>query len=50
MTMIQQVLKESGGTVFAVSEEDIIAGVHEMAKEEGIYFVGRIFFFTVKAF
>jgi len=36
MTMMLQVLKESGGTVFAVSEEDIIEGVLEMAKEEGI--------------
>ncbi len=36
MTLVQQVLKESGGTVFAVSEEEIIAGVHEMAKEEGL--------------
>jgi len=36
MTMMLQVIKESGGTVFAVSEEDIIEGVLEMAKEEGI--------------
>ncbi|MEJ7739840.1 MAG: threonine synthase [Chitinophagaceae bacterium] len=36
MTMMQRVLKESGGTVFAVSEEEIIAGVRELAKAEGI--------------
>jgi threonine synthase len=36
LTMMQQVLKESGGTVFAVSEEEIVAGVQELAREEGI--------------
>jgi len=36
MAMMQQVLKESGGTVFAVSEEEIIAGVKEVAKTEGM--------------
>lgn len=36
MTMMQQVLKESGGTVFAVSDEEIIDGVLEMARAEGI--------------
>jgi threonine synthase len=36
MNMILQVLKESGGTAFAVDESDIIEGVHEMAKNEGL--------------
>lgn len=36
MTMMHQVLKESGGTVLAVSEEEIIAGVLEIARTEGI--------------
>jgi Threonine synthase len=30
------VISESNGMAVAVSEEDIIAGVHELAKEEGI--------------
>jgi threonine synthase len=36
LTMMKQVLRESGGTVFAVSEEEIRAGVHELAREEGL--------------
>jgi threonine synthase len=36
LAMMQQVLNESGGTVFAVSEEEIVAGVQELAREEGI--------------
>jgi threonine synthase len=36
LTMMKQVLKESGGTVFAVGEDEIVAGVHELAREEGI--------------
>lgn len=36
MNMMLKVLKESGGTAIAVAEEDIIAGVKEIAKTEGL--------------
>lgn len=36
LTMMKHVLHASGGTVFAVSEAEIVAGVHELAREEGI--------------
>ncbi len=36
MNMMLQVLKESRGTAIAVSEEDIVAGVKEIAKTEGL--------------
>lgn len=36
MDMILQVLNESGGTTVAIREEDIIAGVKEIAKTEGL--------------
>ena len=36
MNMILQVLEESGGTAIAVEEEEIIAGVKEIAKMEGL--------------
>jgi threonine synthase len=36
LTMMQQVLRESGGTVLAISDEDIVAGVREIAAREGI--------------
>lgn len=36
MDMMQKVIYESGGDVFAVTEEQIIAGVKEVAKAEGI--------------
>lgn len=36
MKMMLDVLKESGGTAVAVSEEDIVAGVKEIAKTEGL--------------
>lgn len=35
MDMMMRVLDESGGTAIAVAEEDIIAGVKEIAKTEG---------------
>ncbi|HEY9342722.1 MAG TPA: threonine synthase [Hanamia sp.] len=34
--LMMKVISESNGMAVAVSEEDIIAGVHELAKEEGI--------------
>ena len=36
MDMMLQVLKESGGAAIAVEEEEIISGVKEMAKTEGL--------------
>ena len=36
MNMMLQVLEESGGTALAVEEEEIIAGVKEIAKIEGL--------------
>jgi len=36
MDMMLQVLKESGGTAVAISEEEIIAGVKEIAQSEGL--------------
>ena len=36
MDMMLQVLKESGGTAIAVEEKEIVAGVKEIAKTEGI--------------
>ena len=36
MDMMLQVLQESGGTVCAIGEEDIIDGVKEIAKSEGL--------------
>ena len=36
MNMMLQVLKESGGTVITVDENEIIAGMKEIAKTEGI--------------
>lgn len=36
MNMMLQVLKESGGTVITVDENEIIAGMNEIAKTEGI--------------
>ncbi len=36
MDLILKVLKESVGTAFAVEEEDIIAGVREIARTEGL--------------
>lgn len=36
MDMMKKVLKESGGTVFSVSEEEILAGVREVSRAEGI--------------
>ncbi len=36
MNMMLSVLKESGGTALAISEEDIVAGVKEIAREEGL--------------
>jgi threonine synthase len=36
LKMMQQVLEESGGTVFAVSDEEILNGVKELAREEGM--------------
>ena len=38
MDMMQQVLHESNGTAFAVSEEEIVAGVKEVARTEGMLF------------
>jgi threonine synthase len=34
--LMMKVISESNGVAVAVSEEDIIAGVHELAKEEGV--------------
>jgi threonine synthase len=34
--LMMKVISESNGMAVAVSEEDIIAGVHELAKEEGV--------------
>ncbi len=36
MDMILRVLKESGGTAIAVAEDEIIAGVREIARTEGL--------------
>lgn len=36
MDMMQQVLQDSGGTVIAVSDEDIVSGVREIARTEGL--------------
>ncbi len=36
MNMILKVLKESGGTAIAITDEEIIAGVKEIAKAEGM--------------
>ena len=36
MDMMQEVLHESGGTAYAVSEEEIVAGVKEIARTEGM--------------
>ena len=36
LNMMKQVLEESGGSVFAVTDEQIIDGVRELAREEGI--------------
>ena len=36
MDMILQVLRESGGTAIAVDEEEIISGVREIARIEGL--------------
>lgn len=36
MNMMLQVLEESGGTAIAVSDEEIVAGVKEIAKTEGL--------------
>jgi len=36
MDMMQEVLQESNGMAYAVSEEEILAGVKEFAREEGI--------------
>ena len=36
MDMMLQVLKESGGTAIAVEDEEIVAGVKEIAKTEGM--------------
>ena len=36
MDMMLQVLEESGGTAIAISEEDIVAGVKEISKTEGL--------------
>lgn len=36
MDMMQQVLQESGGTAYAVSEEEITEGVKEIARTEGM--------------
>jgi threonine synthase len=36
LSMMKQVLGESGGTVCAVSDEEIEDGVHELARREGI--------------
>jgi threonine synthase len=36
MDMMQQVLQESNGLACAVSEEDIVSGVKEFARTEGI--------------
>ena len=36
MDIMLQVLKESGGTAVAIEEEEIVAGVKEMAKTEGL--------------
>ena len=36
MDMMLQVLKESGGTAIAVEEKEIVAGVKEIAKTEGL--------------
>jgi threonine synthase len=37
LKLIHRVLKESGGTVFDVSEEEIISGVKELAENEGLF-------------
>lgn len=36
MDMMQEVLRESGGMAYAVSEAEIVAGVKELARTEGI--------------
>ncbi|MGE5108068.1 MAG: threonine synthase [Sphingobacteriales bacterium] len=36
MKMMLQVLKESGGTTIAIEEDEIVAGVKEIAKSEGL--------------
>ncbi len=36
MDMISQVVKESGGTVVTVNDNDMISGVKEVAKKEGV--------------
>ena len=36
MNMMLQVLKESGGTALAIGEEEIVSGVKEIAKTEGL--------------
>ncbi|MEO6583589.1 MAG: threonine synthase [Ferruginibacter sp.] len=36
MNMMLQVLEESGGTAIAISEEDIVSGVKEISKTEGL--------------
>ncbi len=36
MDMMLQVLEESGGTAIAISEEDIVSGVKEISKTEGL--------------
>ena len=36
MNMILQVLDESGGTAVAISEDEILNGVREIAKTEGL--------------
>lgn len=35
--LMLQVLRESGGTTLAVSEEDMLAGVRDLARQEGIF-------------
>lgn len=37
LDLMMEVISESNGMAVAVSEENIIAGVHELAKEEGIF-------------
>lgn len=36
MDMMQQVLQDSGGTVIAISDQDIMEGVREIARTEGL--------------
>jgi threonine synthase len=36
MDMMLQVIEESGGTAIAISEEDIVSGVKEISKTEGL--------------